>query len=228
MKAEPMSRVLPLIPVLLAMAGCASNNVLTPASGAQSTDVRNAAIDDVQGVTMLVNARPWPGYPELLEIVTPVHVTIRNESSHPLEVRYRDFNLQTGSGFVTHALPPYRVHGTVPPTRWEPAFDQDGFYIAPYDAGFYPGFPVWGAPFEYDDAYDSHWYPYWHEQLPTRDMLAHAIPEGVLKPGGHISGFLYFPQSMRDVKTVDFSAALIDAGTRRTFGSVRIPFDVTG
>jgi len=54
-------------------------------------------------------------------------------------------------------------------------------------------------------------YPYYSNfvrvELPTRDMLATAVPEGTLEPGGHLKGFLFFPHLEGEVPTATLTAA---------------------
>jgi hypothetical protein len=57
---------------------------------------------------------------------------------------------------------------------------------------------------------------------PSEDKLEKGIPEGVVKPGGDISGFLYF--SKHDWGRVTFTMNLVDAKTGKAFGTIGIPF----
>jgi hypothetical protein len=54
-------------------------------------------------------------------------------------------------------------------------------------------------------------------------MLAKGIPEGVLEPKGHISGFLYFDKLPENLERVTFEADLVNSQTGDLFGTVRIP-----
>jgi hypothetical protein len=42
--------------------------------------------------------------------------------------------------------------------------------------------------------------------------------------GGRVSGFVYFQDVPEHIGRVDFQLELVDAGTGRAFGTVRIPF----
>ncbi len=42
-------------------------------------------------------------------------------------------------------------------------------------------------------------------------MLRKAIPEGVIAPGGHVAGFLYFAKVAPDTPEANFTAKLVDA-----------------
>ncbi|QDG49522.1 hypothetical protein FIV42_01850 [Persicimonas caeni] len=78
--------------------------------------------------------------------------------------------------------------------------------------------------------YYSRYYPLYAEyQLPTGEMLVRALPEGVIDPGGRITGFVYFEDLESIEPTPDrvtFRYVLVDAEANRRFGVVEIPFDV--
>jgi hypothetical protein len=64
-------------------------------------------------------------------------------------------------------------------------------------------------------------------KLPTADMIHKALPEGVLEPGGKVTGFLYF----EDVKTdkndkATFTTDLVNAATGEPVASIRIPIEI--
>lgn len=61
--------------------------------------------------------------------------------------------------------------------------------------------------------------------LPSVDMLQKALPEGVLDPGGRITGFVYF-EELRDGARIDFTIRLFDAVTGESFGALELPFIV--
>lgn len=54
-------------------------------------------------------------------------------------------------------------------------------------------------------------------------MLAQGIPEGVLEPKGHISGFLYFDKLPENLERLTFESDLVNAQTGESFGTIRIP-----
>src|SRR5205085_10663324 len=86
-----------IIPVLLA-AGCAHQAQLVPAPGAQRAP-DGGALAIAAGVQVSVDAHHWSGSPsDLSSIVTPLYVSVTNESSAPVRIRYRDFVLTGPSG----------------------------------------------------------------------------------------------------------------------------------
>ena len=144
--------------------------------------------------------------------------------------RYKDDSLVTSSGSVYYPLPPYRIRGEVTSAEpVTPAFAYNRFLIVPGYAPFYRwDFDDWGGPFDFDWDYYPTYYRVWGVHLPTRDMIRHAIPEGVLENGGRLSGFLYFPKVDRrhQEEGLKFSIDLVDASTQEHIGQITIPFEI--
>ena len=59
-----------------------------------------------------------------------------------------------------------------------------------------------------------------------REVRAQAIPEGVLEPGGKVSGFLFFEHVPSHDREVRLHADLLDARTGRQLGTVTTPLIV--
>ncbi|MCL4401459.1 MAG: hypothetical protein M1436_02165 [Acidobacteria bacterium] len=188
---------------------------------------RKEAFSDLHGVKVTANGDAWHGDPADLEyIFTPIEVHITNNSEHPLRLSYRDFQLSTSNGFRSYVLPPYKLTGSV--TKYEsvsPGFYSNRFLLAPYYAGYYPGFGVWSGPFAWDWGYYPAYYV-WQQSLPTGDMVSKAVPEGVLDDGGRITGFLYFQKVPKGVASATLSFDLVDANTGRKLTTIHIPFTV--
>jgi hypothetical protein len=100
-------------------------------------------------------------------------------------------------------------------------------YVAP-ERGFTPAphyrtshgrtfFPR--APWNYDEYTPR--YNLWRYPLPTEDMLAKGIPEGVLDRGGTIAGFLYFAKIPADFERPIFKMELVNAASGKRFGTIR-------
>ncbi|TMQ67838.1 MAG: hypothetical protein E6K80_14875 [Candidatus Eisenbacteria bacterium] len=156
-------------------------------------------------------------------------MTITNESRSPLRVRYGDFTLTGSGGFRSAAIPPYRIRGSATTDLADrvdltPRFAYDRFDLAPAYWGYYPGLRHWGYAWTSDPFYYDHYYSLWQEPLPSNDMVEQALPEGVLEPGGRVTGFLYFQRLGSDVTGATFRATLVDANSSRSFGSLRVPF----
>lgn len=226
-----MSRRTALLVALLALgvAGCATT--LVPAPGAHPVPgVDHAADARIAGVHLVASTEAWSGFPsDLDDIVTPMLVTITNDGPRPLEIRYEHFALQTPGGVIFAALPPFQVTGVAlePIANLGPTAGF-GFSVAPYLSPWYPGWNVYGGPFPFNSGYYGGYYGFYSSfgqvRLPTSDMLQRALPEGVLAPGGRISGFVYFERVI-DVVRVAFVAHLVEVGGQ-AFGTVQIPFVV--
>jgi len=215
--------------IALAATGCATT--IVPGPGAHRVaGVGHAADARAAGVHVVAAAGAWSDFPsDLDDIVTSMLVTITNDSDRALEIRFEHFALLTPAGVIFAALPPFQVTGGArePPAPAGPARGH-GFSVAPYLAPWYPGWRVHGGPFPFDSGYYSGFDAFdprcGRISLPTGDMLDRALPEGVLAPGGRISGYVYFEQAL-DVVRVAFVAHLVEVDGPE-FGAIHIPFIV--
>src|SRR5690606_18914943 len=100
-------------------------------------------------------------------------------------------------------------------------------YVAPHLRRYYPWIEPYGGYYpSVIDYYDRYYPQFLRIPLPTGDMIQKALPEGVLMPGGTLTGFLYFENVDGDVPSVDFTAELVEAtnGDGDPIGVIRIPF----
>lgn len=230
-----------LLVVCATLVGCAGSPTLLPAPDAALVDSNGmTATDSAQGVTLAARYGAWNGDVNIETAVTTLRITIENNSSRKLRIRYSDFALVTDRNVRYAALPPYDVSGSVaaPSMASEygpidrPGFRYDGFSVAPHYYSIYP----YLTPYElhllyFDPDYYSHYYPYWgrmRTELPTPDMLRKVVPEGVLDEGGEIEGFLYFEKllQLQDEQRVSFHVDLVDAINGQRFATLHIPFIV--
>jgi hypothetical protein len=219
----------------LLLAGCAQ--ALRPAPEAQRVPGRElAAVTESAGVSMVVEAGAWNGRPDNLEReLTPLRVTLQNGSGRPVRVRYDDFAIDTGRGITYAPLPPIDIRGTVteradrpvhvPRHAIRPRFAYSGFYVAPWYMPHYVGMRPWRRAWAYDPFYYDTYYPRWTVKLPTADMLEMAIPEGVIEPGGSVTGFLYFPEIGGEAERLMFRAELMDGQDGQRVGALEVPFE---
>lgn len=224
----PVAAVLCATMISVSLGGCATTPELVPAPDAQPAPPGpgKGAIAEVSGVRVIARSDAWAGFPPDLDKVTPILVTIENDGKVPLRIRYNEFSLvapSTGKRYA--AIPPFNIRGIeVEPIT---SLGYSGFWVAPYYAPYYPRLRPYYGVFPFDSYYYDQYYPAWVDiQLPTGDMIQKALPEGVLDPGGRITGYLYFQNVDRDARMVEFTQELVDADNGERFGEVRIPFEV--
>lgn len=222
----------------LLLTGCAATK-LQPAPQARlldnDTTIVTTASDDVQ---VTAEAENWSGEADIDEVVTPMLVTITNDSDHPIRISYEGFSLvEPGNGRRFAALPPWEVRGE---TRLadgyrpiaEPRLRARSFRVAPYYGSLYPGYGTFtGYGYYSSIPYYTTYYDYWRRleiELPTPTMLKRAIPEGVIEPGGMVAGYLYFEkvQGLDRGTRLDLRTELVDAESGEIFASLDMPFMV--
>lgn len=213
----------------LVVSGCAGGPQLAPApTVAEVPGPGQGGVVTQSGVVLTARADAWEGYPENLENeVTPIYVRIQNETGEPLRIRYAEFRIVSDAGETYAALPPFRIEGEVV-SAIDSVGPYSGFYVAPYASPWYPGLTPYDGPFAYDAGYYDSYYPYYDTyvevDLPTRDMRAAALPEGVLDPGAVVDGFLYFQEVPEDVDRVRLEFTAVSAANNRVLGEVVMPF----
>ena len=217
------------IPSIAAAMLLASTLTIDNARAQIEPEERGSAV--TSGVRIDVVADAWSGIPWDLDDVQPLLVTIENNSGRKLRIRYDQFSVIGPGGDRQAALPPFEIRGTALVDPWYAAgsypYAVNGFWVAPYMSRYYPSLRPFGGPFVYDPWYYSTYYPtIARVRLPTSDMLIQARPEGVLEPGGRISGFLYVEDKPESGKRANFVADLVDADTGERFGRVQIPLEV--
>ena len=198
-----------------------------PSQPGQSFLPVDGAVTRAGGVQMLARAGVWDGTPtNLAERLTPMKVTIRNDSPVSIRVRYNEFMLTLPHGKVLKALPPFQIDAQTARSV-APFYPATGFRYAPYYSSYMPSASLYGGRFENDAAYWSRYAPVLGTvDLPTADMLARALPEGVVEPGGSVAGFLYFAGVGNDVARVGLRADLVNADTGQLRVSLTLPFVV--
>lgn len=181
------------------------------------------------GVEVTAAVEEWRGEPTRLTEVVPVLVTVDNGSGESIRLRYEDFALRSPSGERFVALPPFDIDARqAEPIRY--AYPYDGFYVAPHLRSFFPYMSPYHGHFLHDRAFFHSYHPrFVRYELPTADMVQKALPEGVLEPGGKVTGFLYFDEDVEDedlveeLERVTFEADLADAVTAAHVATIEIP-----
>ena len=201
---------------------CVHQRELVPAPEAQTLPGQpRVAEETVEGVRVQVDSAAWRSG-QLYDVLSPVRVTIENRSGRPLRIAYGQFTLGGPSGFRLAALPPYQAaaaDAAAGSVGVPPGFVGSGFFVAPGAVRYYRGVLPWNGSFPYDPVYYNRWYGAWPSSLPNEELLRQGLPEGVLQPGGHVSGFLYFKDQPKGT-ALRFYASLVDAETGQSFGTV--------
>src|SRR5699024_9609432 len=151
----------------------------------------------------------------------------------PVVMAYNNLAVITPEGEYHAAIPLFKIEGKVDQLELaqnyepvEPVFVYEDYAVAPlydsiYEIGIYEPYGF------YDYGYYANYYDYWENiddydtPLPTAQMIANAMPEGVIMPGGMVKGFLYFQKIEADeVDKVWFTAELQNANTSNIFGQI--------
>ncbi len=231
-----MVSILGMCAMLVVPIGCQQRQELEPADETVTTPEDDTARTAKHGVTMEADGDAWTGDSTVVKMVTPMYVTITNNSGKPLSLRYSNFAL-LGAVDRYAVLPPIAVElvdyepvlvdeGILVE---EPLFTYTNFYLAPYYDPIYPDIEAYDADVVFDEAHYARYVPVWDAmELPTDEMIAWALPEGVLPDGGEISGFLYFEYLEEQEEAVEFFAQLENADTHDLFGAINISYEVEG
>jgi len=122
-----------------------------------------------------------------------------------------------------------------PHTRWGAGYWRPGgwhgFMAAPGLRSYYgPGLSYWGfgwgpwGPYYSDWVYS--WGPAYYPSGPSYDVIAFALPEGVIPPGGRVNGFVYFKKATDRAKTLTLTWQMHTARDGRDLGSTNVVLDV--
>jgi hypothetical protein len=169
-------------------------------------------------------------------LVTPVRVSIVNDSGRDLRIRYEDFAL-LGAYDRYSVLPLFSfetdegqvmlLEGYVPVA--EPAFEYDSFYVTDAYGAAYPDLDTYTHALVLDDSYYARYAAVAQElPLPLVEMQRWSIPEGALPSGSSLLGFLFFEGLHPGEERVNFLAQLEEASTGDFFGTIQIPLETEG
>jgi hypothetical protein len=221
------------IAVLLALAACGgSQPALKPAPGAQAAEqLEQAARTEAAGVSVVAQLGAGPAGEEIGG-ATPARVILENRGQQPVRIQYRQFSLVTGADQQYAALPPFQISqalvmpmAVLPNAPIRPEWRGEKFAVARAYAPLYEGAKTVEAPLDYDVAYYNEHYRSWGAGEPPSDtMLKHALPEGILQPGGRLDGYLYYQKLPEGVQRAELRAEIVDASTGQVMETLRIPF----
>ena len=209
---------------LIGIAACAPVE-LRPVDATAGAGAAKTATATQSGVSVEATTRAWQGEPRNLDtFLTPVLVRVTNASDRPLALRLDDIRLDGENG-PTHApIPVFELDATV---MAELRTSSAGYTASPNlrstAAGLDPETGRLAPERRFFDSFQSRPPRFAKIDLPTRDMIDRALPEGVLAPGGDIAGFVYFPE----IASTGPLALRLDARAAdgaEPFATVAIPF----
>ncbi len=205
---------------------------ISSSGDAAAQEPEEQGIATVARVQVTVKADSWAGWPRQLTEVIPLLVRIENRGTTPVRLRFEDFRLMPANGMARVALPPFDIRGAETAAVGTAGvgspypYTIDGFLVAPHLSRYYPHIDPFTGAFVYDPFYYSTYYPaFARSPLPTRDMVSRALPEGVLRPGGEIEGFLYFDEGFESERAT-FQLDLVDAQTSRLMGTAAVLLEI--
>lgn len=234
---HPVASALLCAATVLAPSGCEERGDFEVAPGMKKPagpTIGDAAYQVVRDVKITVAMDAWTGARDVYDEVTPVEVTLENDSDVPIEVRYESMGLMSDAGDHYSAIPPFELEGEVdkriatPIPDFVPTWQRKRYYIVDtYRPIYDDDVHVWGGKVYRDPTYYDHYYAYWDDvEMPTPEMLAAALPEGVVETGGSVSGFVYFEEIDPDDGRLTFRMRLKDAKIGAVRGTFQLPFDI--
>lgn len=219
------------IPLLLSLATCSRGPELEPAAAATEIE-GDIAYTDAAAVQILAKGDDWEGDRDVLQRITPVYLSVHNRGKWPVQLQYSRMSLLDGGGQTYAAVPPFKLEVTTgalasgEQQRVKPRVQYERFAVAPFYGSVYAAPPANASRWESPATYESR-YRYWETEAepPDREMLEWALPEGVVEPGGKVSGYVYFQRVPADAARVTLRVELIDARSGARLGVARTFFE---
>lgn len=223
---KPSSTSLALASIVVALA-CSSPTTLEPAAAANDVrgneDAASATSDGIQ----VIAESGWPGKTSLDAELTPLRVTVRNDTERPLQISYDQFQLRDERNTPYRALPLQEIDGVVRTERaasgYVPPRVSRNFTMSPNFVSTLRNTESHETEFDHP-GYTSHSLQTYETQLPTDSMFAAALPEGELAPGGMVEGYLYFEPLGENVERATLHGTF--TAPMRATTRVEIPFVV--
>jgi hypothetical protein len=212
--------------IALAFAAC-GHTKLVPVASAESAEGASAASSLADGVRCTADVDAWEGGPGALpDLVTPVKVHILNNSGRPIRLLYEDFVLVGKSGRRYRPIPVVPIDPDPKRVPVSPTYPSWNFFVAPRVHAAYRTMQAWPRPLRRDQPFYEHQYRLWGQSRPSLDVIRTALPEGVLREGGVVSGFLFFENPIDREDRVVFEARFDESDSPQTVASMKIPFTI--
>jgi len=211
----------------LGFAAC-GHSKLVPAPSAKLVEGEDsAAFSAVDGVRCTAEVDAWGGPSDgLPKFVTPVKVRVLNTSGKPIRVLYEDFVLVGKSGRKYRPIPVLPSDPDPKGAPITPTYASWNFLVAPRAHAAYRTIEPWPKPLPRDQNFYERQYRRWGQSRPSLDVIRMALPEGVLREGGVIAGFLFFESPIAREDRVVFEAKFDDSDSPENVAFMKIPFRV--
>jgi hypothetical protein len=229
-----MSRLAPgsllWVAAVLTVASCGHGR-LVPGEDAQLVpSAPTAAVATDAGVRVVASLGTWRGTPMALpDQVTPIKIRVVNHGDRPVSILYEHFSLDGRQGHR------YRVVPAIPLTHAtlfagigpiQPVYAASNFEVGARYHDIYPSLDVSPSPLPRSTRADDPSASLWANRAPDREVCRMELPEGVLAPGGEITGYLYFEDPSRSESALMLAADLVSQQSGDTVASIKIPLRV--
>jgi hypothetical protein len=229
-----MSRLAPrsllLVAAVLTGASCGHGH-LAPGEDAQLVpSAATAAVAIDAGVRVVASLSDWRGTPMALpDQVTPIKIRVVNHGKRPVSILYEHFSLagrRSRHYQVVPAIP--LAHATLLAGMGpiQPIFATSNFEVAARYHDIYPSLDVSPSPLPRERQGEASAATLWATRAPNREVCRMELPEGVLGPGGEITGYLYFEDPTRSEKSLMLVADFVAQESGDKVASIKIPLRV--
>jgi hypothetical protein len=166
---------------------------------------------------------------ELPDQVAPIKIRVVNRGQRPVSILYEHFSLEGKRGRRYHVVPAVPLtHATLLAGMGpiQPIFASSNFEVAARYHDIYPSLDASPSPLPREQGGDDPRASLWATRAPDREVCRMELPEGVLGPGGEITGYLYFEDPTRSESALTLVANLVSQPNGDTVASVKIPLQV--
>jgi hypothetical protein len=228
--STPARRSLFLVVTVVAAASCGHGRLAPGANAQLVPEVATAAVAVDSGVRVVASLGDAGGVAkELPDQVAPIKIRVVNHGTRPVSILYDRFSLEGTRGHRYHVVPAVPLtHATLLAGLGplQPIFSSSNFEVAARYHDIYPSLDVSPSPLPREQAGDDARASLWTGAAPNREICRMELPEGVLGPGGEITGYLYFEDPTRSETALTLVANLVSQQNGDTVASIKIPLQV--
>jgi hypothetical protein len=139
---------------------------------------------------------------------------------------WSEMRLLPGEGPLTASFELTRYGGHVGGRVYVGPHPGHGFYVHPHYHGYFHYYTPWPYSYywpPYYGAYVYYWNYHYYPAPPSYDVMRLGLPEGVVKSGGSVSGFVYFQKAANRPKNLKLTWA-ISTADGKAIASLAVPF----